>query len=63
MEVESEDTIGTVKGKISAEKGLPVESLKLVHKGNQGKDESTLESMGVKDGDFMVVMVLKVFPS
>ena len=48
-----------MKVKIFEEKGLPVESLKLVHKGNQAIDGTTLETMGVKEGDFMVVMVLK----
>lgn len=61
LEAEASETIASIKGKITAEKGWAAESLKLVHKGNQAQDAQTLESLNVAEGDFMVVMVLKVW--
>lgn len=43
-----------------AEKGFEVALQKLILRGKNTEDISTLADLGVKEGDFMVVMVSKV---
>lgn len=50
-----------VKGKIQAAQNYAVEQQKLIHAGKVLKDESPLSEYGVKEGDFLVVMVTKVW--
>lgn len=45
---------------IQKEKGLEVETQKLILKGKAADNDATLEGLGVKEGDFFVVMVGKV---
>jgi hypothetical protein len=42
---------------------MEVSTLKLILKGANTNDENTLESYGVKEGDFLVVMQTKVSAS
>lgn len=52
-----------VKNKIREAKNFEVDSQKLVFKGKNTVNTETLEALGVKEGDFMVVMVsVKVHP-
>lgn len=45
-----------LKEKIKVEKGHPVESQKLIFKGKTTNNEDTIEKIGFKDTDFLVVM-------
>ena len=49
-----------VKQKLNAEKGFEVAQQKLILRGKNAEDNVTLQDLGVKEGDFMVVMVSKV---
>lgn len=46
-----------MKDKIKAAKGFDVDAQKLVYKGKSTGNAETLEALGVKESDFMVVMV------
>jgi UV excision repair protein RAD23 len=59
VEVEPTDKISDVKEKLNAEKGFEVGLQKLILRGKNTEDNSTLADLGVKEGDFMVVMVSK----
>lgn len=48
--------IQTLKTKIHEVKGLPVETLKIVFKGKTVNNEDTIEALGIKESDFIVVM-------
>jgi UV excision repair protein RAD23 len=54
--------VASVKGKIQAAQNFPVDQQKLIHAGKVLKDDSALSEYGVKEGDFLVVMVTKVRP-
>jgi len=45
---------------LNAEKGFEVAQQKLILRGKNAEDGVTLADLGVKEGDFMVVMVSKV---
>ena len=49
-----------MKEKIFNVKGLEIAGQKLIMKGVNTVDANTLESYKMKDGDFMVVMCVKV---
>ena len=49
-----------MKQKLQDEKNLDASAQKLILRGKNAEDNSTLEELGVKEGDFMVVMVSKV---
>jgi len=59
VEVEASEKIADVKQKINQEKGFEVSAQKLILRGKNTEDASSLEDLGVKEGDFMVVMVSK----
>lgn len=59
IEVEASNKISEVKQKLQDEKGLDASAQKLILRGKNAEDGSTLEELGVKEGDFMVVMVSK----
>jgi UV excision repair protein RAD23 len=59
VEVEPTDKIVDVKQKLNAEKGFEVAQQKLILRGKNAEDNVTLSDLGVKEGDFMVVMVSK----
>lgn len=46
-----------VKNKIKEQKAFEVDAQKLVFKGKNTVNTETLEGLGIKEGDFMVVMV------
>ena len=48
--------IGDVKGKIEKERGRVAESVKIVYKGKPVLDVDTVGGLGIKEGDFLVVM-------
>lgn len=48
--------IQTLKTKIHEVKGLAVETLKIVFKGKTVNNEDTIEALGIKESDFIVVM-------
>lgn len=60
VECEPSQTVSAVKGIIeSTNAELPASNLKLIHSGKVLKDDSTIESYGIKPNDFLVVMVTK----
>lgn len=59
IEVEPQEKIADVKQKINQEKGFEVASQKLILRGKNAEDTASLEELGVKEGDFMVIMVSK----
>lgn len=52
--------VADLKGMIAAEKEIEPSTQKLIYKGNQTEDDRTLESYSYKEGEFFVLMVLKV---
>lgn len=60
IECESSQTVLEVKGIIeSSHSDLPASNMKLIHSGKVLKDDTTIESCGIKQNDFLVVMVTK----
>lgn len=59
IEVEPAQKISDIKQKLQDEKGLDAALQKLILRGKNADDNQTLEELGVKEGDFMVVMVSK----
>ena len=52
-----------VKQKIQAEHQLPADSMKLIAYGKVMEDDNkSLKEYSIKEGDFLVVMIAKVFP-
>lgn len=49
-----------MKKRVFDEKGIEVDTQKIVYKGKVPNDGDTLASLSVKDNDHMVIMVLKV---
>lgn len=52
--------IKQVKAHVEKEKGHPVAGQKLIHNGRILSDDTTIEACGIKEGQFIVVMVSKV---
>lgn len=60
VECEPSQTVLEVKGVIeSTNSDLPASNMKLIHSGKVLKDEISIESCGIKQNDFLVVMVTK----
>lgn len=60
VDCEPSQTVLEVKGIIeSTNSELPASNLKLIHSGKVLKDDPTIESCGIKQNDFLVVMVTK----
>ncbi|TMW56205.1 hypothetical protein Poli38472_008853 [Pythium oligandrum] len=59
IEAEPTDTVVAVKGKIQEAQSFSIEQQKLIHAGKVLKDESPLSEYGIKENDFLVVMVTK----
>mmetsp|Transcript_5601 Transcript_5601/g.6218 ORF Transcript_5601/g.6218 Transcript_5601/m.6218 type:complete len:471 (+) Transcript_5601:74-1486(+) len=60
VECETSHTVREVKGIIeSTNSDLIASNLKLIHSGKVLKDDTTVESCGIKPNDFLVVMVTK----
>jgi len=45
-----------LKAKIQQAKNIPADSLKIVYKGKTINNEDTIEKIGIKETDFLVVM-------
>lgn len=61
LEVSETETLADVKNKIAEQMKVEVASQKLIHYGKVMNDEGkTLASYGVKDKDFLVLMITKV---
>jgi len=60
VECEPSRTVLEVKGIVeSTNSDLPASNMKLIHAGKVLKNEITIESCGIKENDFLVVMVTK----
>lgn len=59
IEAEPSETIGTVKGKISKEKGWEVSQQKLIYSGKILQDANTVESYNIEEKGFIVCMYSK----
>uniref|UniRef100_A0A0W0FVP2 UV excision repair protein RAD23 n=1 Tax=Moniliophthora roreri TaxID=221103 RepID=A0A0W0FVP2_MONRR len=63
IDAEPSDTVGTIKSKIEAAHGHPVASQKIIYSGKILADDKTIESCGIKEKDFLVLMVSKPKPT
>lgn len=60
IEVEASSTVGQVKGIIeSAKSQLPAATMRIIFSGKVLKDSDVMQTCGVKENDFLVVMVTK----
>ncbi|KAK0504862.1 hypothetical protein EDD18DRAFT_1398321 [Armillaria luteobubalina] len=59
IDVEDEETIGALKNKIQDAQGHPVASQKIIYSGKILADDKTVGSCGIKEKDFLVLMVSK----
>ncbi|CAE6495872.1 unnamed protein product [Rhizoctonia solani] len=59
VDAEPSDTILQLKQKVHESQGHPVEQQKLIYSGKILSDDKTVESLGFKEKDFLVVMVSK----
>ncbi|WFC95500.1 UV excision repair protein rad23 [Malassezia brasiliensis] len=59
LDVEPSETIGAVKESIHKQQGHAVELQKLIFSGKILENDKTIESYGIKEKDFLVVMVSK----
>jgi hypothetical protein len=48
--------VAVLKNRIQEAKGMPADSLKIVYKGKTVTNEDTIEKLGIKETDFLVVM-------
>ncbi|KAG9316587.1 ubiquitin-related domain-containing protein [Chiua virens] len=63
IDADAEDTVATLKGKISEAHGHPVESQKLIYSGRVLLDSKTVAECDIKEKDFLVLMVAKPKPN
>ncbi|KAL1725217.1 hypothetical protein EV714DRAFT_256037 [Schizophyllum commune] len=63
IDVEGPETVGVLKQKISDAYGHPVASQKIIYSGKILPDDKTIESCGIKEKDFLVLMVSKPKPT
>ncbi|RDB16982.1 UV excision repair protein rhp23 [Hypsizygus marmoreus] len=63
IDVEGSDTIAVLKNKIQESQGHPVASQKIIYAGKILADDKSVESCGIKEKDFMVLMVSKPKPT
>ncbi|KAK0212934.1 hypothetical protein DFS33DRAFT_1285557 [Desarmillaria ectypa] len=63
IDVEDEETIGALKNKIQEAQGHPVTSQKIIYSGKILADDKTVGSCGIKEKDFLVLMVSKPKPT
>ncbi|KAK7692324.1 hypothetical protein QCA50_003949 [Cerrena zonata] len=59
IDAEGTDTVGDVKKKILETQGHPVDNQKLIYSGKVLPDGKTVESLEIKEKDFLVLMVSK----
>lgn len=60
LDVPPNSTIGAIRSKVSAIKKLPPDSTRLTYKGRALKDTETLQSLGVQEGDKLVLITRTV---
>ncbi|KAF7315372.1 UV excision repair protein RAD23 [Mycena indigotica] len=60
IDAEPTDTVGDLKAKIEAEHGHAAGAQKIIYSGKVLPDDKTVESCGIKEKDFLVLMVSKV---
>lgn len=63
VDVEGSDTVAVLKGKIEEDHGHPVSSQKIIYAGKILTDDKTIDSCGIKEKDFLVLMVSKPKPT
>ncbi|PPQ70692.1 hypothetical protein CVT24_000174 [Panaeolus cyanescens] len=63
VDVELSDTIGTLKSKIEESQGHPAIVQKIIYSGKILTDDKTVEACGIKEKDFLVLMVSKPKPN
>ncbi|KAL1742076.1 hypothetical protein HDZ31DRAFT_84395 [Schizophyllum fasciatum] len=63
IDVDGPETVGVLKQKISDVHGHPVASQKIIYSGKILPDDKTIESCGIKEKDFLVLMVSKPKPT
>lgn len=65
LELDPAETIGNVKKRIEAQENHPISLQKVIYAGKVLSDDKTVEELGVKEKDLMVLMVskLKAAPS
>ena len=61
IEAAPEDTVGVLKSKIQDAHGHPAAVQKIIYSGKVLADDKTIQSCGIKETDFLVLMVSKVF--
>ncbi|CAE6431570.1 unnamed protein product [Rhizoctonia solani] len=59
IEAEPTDTVLQLKQKVKDAQGHPTEQQKLIYSGKILSDDKTVDSLGIKEKDFLVVMVSK----
>ena len=59
LTAEPSSTVAQLKGLVAAEKSTTVDLVKLIHSGKVLKDDDTVEKCGIKETDFLVVMISK----
>lgn len=60
LEVSPSTTIGAIRAKVCAMKKLPPDTTRLTYRGRALKDTETLESIGVQDGDKLILITRTV---
>jgi len=63
IEVESGETVAALKAKIQELQGHPVAVQKIIYSGKILTDDKTIDSCGIKEKDFLVLMVSKPKPT
>ncbi|KAF7321318.1 Lysophospholipase [Mycena kentingensis (nom. inval.)] len=63
IDAEPTDTVGVLKERISTEHGHSTASMKMIYSGKVLTDDKTVESCGIKEKDFLVLMVSKPKPT
>ncbi|KAG6849455.1 hypothetical protein H0H93_008298 [Arthromyces matolae] len=63
IDVDGSDTVGILKQKIQETQKHDVASQKIIYSGKVLADDKTIESCGIKEKDFLVLMVSKPKPS
>ncbi|KAH9485343.1 UV excision repair protein rhp23 [Psilocybe cubensis] len=63
VDVEGQDTIATLKDKIQESQGHAAATQKIIYSGKVLVDDKTIESCGIKEKDFLVLMVSKPKPT
>jgi len=59
LQAEPSTTVSQLKTLVATEKSTTVELVKLIHSGKVLKNDDTVEKCGIKETDFLVVMISK----